>query len=77
MPRQGSYRGRAGGKKYRCGASLMVQWLRLHPSIAGDTGLIPGLGTKIPHAAWCSQRKRKERNVGDGGLPASLMLASW
>ena len=28
----------------------MVQWLRLQPSDAGDTGAIPGQGTKIPHA---------------------------
>ena len=59
MPRQGSYRGRAGSKKYRCGASLVVQWLRLHPSIAGGTGLIPGLGTKIPHAAWYGQKNKR------------------
>ena len=28
-----------------------VQWLRLRASTAGGTGLIPGQGTKIPHAA--------------------------
>ena len=28
----------------------MVQGLRLHASSAGGTGLIPGQGTKIPHA---------------------------
>ena len=32
--------------------SLAVQWLRLGSSSAGDLGLIPGQGTKIPHAAW-------------------------
>ena len=31
--------------------SLAAQWLRLCPSNAGDAGLIPGRGTKIPHAA--------------------------
>ena len=31
--------------------SLVVQWLRLHTSITGGTGLIPGEGTKIPHAS--------------------------
>ena len=30
--------------------SLAVQWLRLHASTAGGTDLIPGQGTKIPHA---------------------------
>ena len=33
------------------GISLVVQSLRLHASIAGGTGLIPGRGTKIPHVA--------------------------
>ena len=27
-------------------------WLRLHASIAGGRGSIPGQGTKIPHAVW-------------------------
>ena len=29
----------------------MVQWLGLQASAAGGMGLIPGCGTKIPHAA--------------------------
>ena len=33
------------------GTSLAVQRLRLHTSNAGGVGLIPGQGTKIPHAA--------------------------
>ena len=32
----------------------MVQWLRFCASNAGDTGSIPGRGTKIPHAMWCA-----------------------
>ena len=32
------------------GGSLLVQWLSLHASNAGDTGLIPGWGAKIPHS---------------------------
>ena len=39
----------------------MVQWLRLHAPNAGGMGLIPGQGTKIPHAAWRSQRGEKKR----------------
>ena len=39
--------------------SLVVQWLRLCASMAGGTGLIPGWGTKIPHAAWHSQKKKR------------------
>ena len=33
------------------GTLLVVQWLRLCTPNAGDTGFIPGQGTKIPHAA--------------------------
>ena len=38
----------------------MVQWLRLHASTSGDMDLIPGLGTKIPHAL---PQKREKKNV--------------
>ena len=31
---------------------LAVQWLKLWASTAGDTGSIPGRGTKILHASW-------------------------
>ena len=31
------------------GTSLLVQWLRLHASNAGDVDLFTGQGTKIPH----------------------------
>ena len=40
--------------------SLAVLWLRLCASTAGGTGLIPGQGTKIPHATWCSQKQKKK-----------------
>ena len=30
--------------------SLVVQWLGLHASTTGGSGLIPGQRTKIPHA---------------------------
>ena len=38
---------------------LVVQWLKLHSPNAGDTGSIPGQGTKIPHATWCGVKKEK------------------
>ena len=38
------------------GTSLVVWQLRLHASIAGATGSIPDLGTKILYATWCSQK---------------------
>ena len=37
---------------------LAVQWLRLHTSTAGGVGLIPGQGTKIPHATQPSKTKQ-------------------
>ena len=40
--------------------SLVVQWLRL---CAGDTGSIPGSGTKIPHAS--SPKKKKKLKEGN------------
>ena len=39
------------------GTSLVVQWLKLCPSIAGCLGLIPGWGIKILHVVW--QKKKK------------------
>ena len=35
------------------GLSLVVWWLRLCTSMAGDAGSIPGWRAKIPHAAKC------------------------
>lgn len=47
--------------KENIGTSLALQWLRLHNSIAGGVCLIPGQGTKIPHArvVW----PKKLRNI--------------
>ena len=45
--------------KHRGRTSLEVQWLRLHASVSGSTISIPGWGTKIPHASWCSKKKKK------------------
>ena len=41
------------------GTSLSARWLRLSASNAGGLGLIPSQGTKIPHAPWCSRKKKK------------------
>ena len=48
-------------KETKRGTFLAVQWLRLCTSTAGVTGLIPGQGTKIPHAVQCSWKKKKEK----------------
>ena len=37
------------------------EWLRHHTPNAGGMSLIPGQGTKIPHAAQHDQKKKKER----------------
>ena len=48
------------------GNSLAVQWLELHASTAGDTGLIPGWGTKILQAMRLPSLppKKEPRNKG-------------
>ena len=48
------------------GNSLAVQWLELHASTAGDTGLIPGWGTKILQAMRPPSLppKKEPRNKG-------------
>ena len=38
------------------GTFLLVQWVRLHVATARSMGLIPGQGTKIPHAAQCGKK---------------------
>ena len=42
------------------GTCLVVQWLGLCASTSENMGLIPGWGTKIPHAPWHSQKKKKK-----------------
>ena len=42
--------GDTGWKGLPLGTSLVVQWLRLCSASAGGVGLVPGRGTKIPHA---------------------------
>ena len=41
------------------GTFLAIQWLGLCSPNAGDMGLIPGWGTKILHASWLGQKKKK------------------
>ena len=46
-------------KNRNAGTSLVVHWLRLHVSNAGDVGSIPGQGTKVPHATVLAKRLKK------------------
>ena len=39
--------------------SLVIQRVRLCPSNAEGTGLMPGQGTQIIHAVWCDLKKKK------------------
>ena len=49
--------------------SLAVQWLRLHAPNAEGMGSIPGRGTKILHATWHNQKKRKISSSYDPAIP--------
>ena len=42
---------------------LVVQWLRLCASTAGEHGFKPWLGTEIPHALWLCQKKKKKKEI--------------
>ena len=48
------------GCKNSLGTSLMAEWFGLPASTAGSPDSIPGPGTKIPQAVWCSLRKKKK-----------------
>ena len=45
------------------GTCLVVHWLSLNASIAGNMGLIPGGETKIPHATQCGQKFKKKKKI--------------
>ena len=47
----------AESRKQRAGPSLAVQWLRLDTPNAQGMGSIPGWGPRVPHAAWCGQKR--------------------
>ena len=46
-------------KKGGLGTSLVVQWLRLHASHAGDVSSIPGWETKISHATGHQKKDKR------------------
>ena len=51
------------GIKKLSGASLAVQWLRLHTANAGGMHLIPGRGTGIPQATQCGQKIKQQQQI--------------
>lgn len=46
-------------KDVHLGNLLVVQWLGLHSSIAGDASSIPAQETKITQAMWPGQKIKK------------------
>ena len=51
--------------------SLVVQWLRLHASKAGDVGSIAGRGNEIPHAMRWDKKKKCQVCPGYRDYPMS------
>ena len=48
---------------------LVVHWLRLHASTAGDKVLIPDQGTKAPHAMLQAVHEEDRVFLGGSGEP--------
>ena len=57
--------------------SLAIQWLGHQAPNTGDTVSIPGQGTKIPHAAWHSQRKKKRKWEEDMNRYFPQKVCKW
>ena len=53
-----------------------VQWLRLHASIAGGTGSIPGWATQIPYGAAAQKNKTKQNKTKPKTQTTCLLLFS-
>ena len=58
------------------GTSLVVQWLRLCTPSAGDTGSIPGWGTKILYVVGHKKKKKKERKKKQNPLQNVSLLGN-
>ena len=55
----------------------MVQWLELGASTAGGKDLIPGQGTKIPHAGGAPKKKDLFFPVTNGlGFPGGTVVGN-
>ena len=65
------------------GTSLVVQWLSLQASTAEGMDLNPGQGTKIPHAAWWSQKvggkkwMRMIKSIPSSCWNPCIVVAQW
>ena len=56
---------------------LVVQWLRLHTSNAGDVDSIPGWGTKIPHATHHGKKKQQHTFLADFRLSSKSLPRNY
>ena len=56
-------------------ALLAVQWLRIHLAMQAATGLVPGQGTKIPHAV--EQLSQSTKSVACHGAAELAQLWGW
>ena len=61
------------GNKDSVGTSLAVQGLGLHASTAAGTGLIPGQGTKIPHAMRRGHKKKLYFKAGQEKIKHKIL----
>ena len=41
----------------------VIEWLRLGACTTRGMGSIPGQGTKIPHATWCTHNKQTNQQT--------------
>ena len=53
---------------------MVVQWLGLCTPTARGKGLIPGWGTKIPHATRYGQKQNKQANKTKICITVALMI---
>ena len=61
--------------KEQCGNSPAIQWLGLHASTAGDTGSMPGQGTKILHVMQRGQKGKTKKRKRKGHR--AFLVAQW
>ena len=54
-----------------------VQWLRLHASIAGGTGSIPGWATQIPYGAAAQKNKTKQNKTQNPNHLSAPLLSPY
>ena len=59
------------------GASLAVQWLRLHTSIAGGTGLIPHLVNSVCSEVEPKKKRQVYVNIQESLIYGNVITQPW